>query len=160
MGGPPRGRGAARQGGHALGIEGIKDIADRLIVAAQGLANHAGRLTTGTGKQDLATAQHKGIGRTQPLLQGVLFVLGQRTDIDRFSHTTEYTTFPNTLRWTALGPPAAIRLSRLGFNPRVSHPRSPLARRLHLAVLGVLTTMSTRKPSGGARAQRLRPSHD
>src|SRR6188474_3302576 len=102
MGGPPRGRGAARQGGHALGIEGIKDIADRLIVAAQGLANHAGRLTTGTGKQDLATAQHKGIGRTQPLLQGVLFVLGQRTDIDRFSHTTEYTTFPNTLRWTAL----------------------------------------------------------
>ena len=42
----------------------------------------------------------------------------------------------------------------------VRHPRGPLARRLHLAVPGVLTTMSTRKPGGGERAQTLRPSRD
>src|SRR5215471_9255611 len=103
MGCPLGGRGVAWQGCEPLGIEGVQDIADGLVVAAQGLANHAGRLTTGTGKQDLTASQHKGIGRAQPLLQGVLFVLGQWTDIDRFSHTKEYTTFPNTLRGTALG---------------------------------------------------------
>src|SRR5262249_36887100 len=102
MWGPLGGRGVARQGRQPLGIEGMQRIADGLVVAAQGLANHAGRLTTGTGEQDLTASQHKGIGRAQPLLQGVLFVLGQGTDIDRFSHTKEYTTFPNTLRGTAL----------------------------------------------------------
>src|SRR5262245_27204856 len=82
MGCPLGGRGVAWQGCEPLGIEGVQDIADGLVVAAQGLANHAGRLTTGTSTQDLTASQHKGIGRAQPLLQGVLFVLGQWTDID------------------------------------------------------------------------------
>ena len=75
------------------------------------MGNDAGSLTAGTGQQDLTAAQHKGIGRPQPLLQGLLFVLGQRTDIDGFSHTEEYTTSPKTLRGTALG------LLNLGFFP-------------------------------------------
>jgi hypothetical protein len=62
MGEPPWRRGAARQNGHAVGIEGINDMADRLIVAAQGFGNHAGGLAPGTGQQDLATAPHQGIG--------------------------------------------------------------------------------------------------
>jgi hypothetical protein len=95
--------GAPCQGRQPLGIEGVQDVADGLIVAAQGLANQAGRLATGTGEQDLTATQDKGIGRAQPLLQGVLFVFGQRTDINGFFHAQEYTTFPNTLRGTALG---------------------------------------------------------
>ena len=81
----------------------MQRMADGLVVAAQGLANHAGRLTTGTGTQDVTASQRKGIGRAPSLLQGVLFVLGQWMDRERFSPTKEYTTFPNTLRGTALG---------------------------------------------------------
>src|SRR3954469_9210820 len=80
----------------------MQDIADGLIVAPQCLANHAGRLAPGTGQEDLAATQHKGLGRTQPLLQGLLFALGQGTNVNGFSHVQEYTTLPNALRAVAL----------------------------------------------------------
>jgi hypothetical protein len=56
MRGPLRRRGPTSQAGQALGIEGLKNIADRLIVAAQGLGNHAGGLASGTGEQELTAA--------------------------------------------------------------------------------------------------------
>ena len=73
---------APLQRGAAPGIERPDGIADRLIVAAQRFGDHAGCLATGTGQQDLTAPQDKGIGRPQPLLQGVLFARGQRTDIN------------------------------------------------------------------------------
>jgi hypothetical protein len=62
MRGPLRRGGAAPQDSQALRIEGMQDIADGLIVAAQGLGNHPGRLAPGTGQQELTPAQHKRIG--------------------------------------------------------------------------------------------------
>jgi hypothetical protein len=50
---PLRGRGLACQGRQPLGIEGVQDIANGLVVAAQRIANDASRLATGTGEQDL-----------------------------------------------------------------------------------------------------------
>jgi hypothetical protein len=49
-GGPLGHGGAPWQGRQPLGIEGVEDVADRLIVASQSLANHAGGLATGTGE--------------------------------------------------------------------------------------------------------------
>src|SRR5262245_27130853 len=104
---PPGGGGAWRECRQTLRLEGPNGIADGLIVAAQGLGSVAGRLAPRTGQQDLTATQHTRIGRAQPLLQGLLFVPGQRTDIDGFSHSGEDTTFPNTLRAAAL-----VRLKR------------------------------------------------
>jgi hypothetical protein len=53
---PLRRGGPAPQAGQALGIEGMKNIADRLIVAAQGLGNHASGLAAGTGEHELTAA--------------------------------------------------------------------------------------------------------
>src|SRR5215510_6826272 len=103
MWGPLGGGGAPGQGRQPLRIEGVEDVADRLIVASQRLANHAGCLAPGTGEQDLTATYDKGIGRLQALLQGLLFARGQQADINGFSHAQQYTTFPNTLRETALG---------------------------------------------------------
>ncbi len=93
----------------SLGIECLNGVADGLIVAAKNLGNQAGRLATGTGQQDLTAAQYKSIGRPQPRLQGLPFVLGQWTDINGFPHTQEYATSPNTSRETALGRVCKLR---------------------------------------------------
>jgi hypothetical protein len=63
----------------------VQDIVDGLVVAAQRLANDVSRLAPGTGEQDRTATSHKGIGRAQPLLQDLVFVLGQQMDINGFS---------------------------------------------------------------------------
>src|SRR5262249_57689739 len=99
---PRGGERPPRQGRQPLGSEGVQDIADSLIVAPQRLANHACGLAPSTGQEDLAATQHKGIGRAQPLLQSLLFALGQGTNVNGFSHVQEYTTLPTTLLAIAL----------------------------------------------------------
>ena len=57
-----RGR-LALQRRQAPPIERLDGVAHGLIVAAQRLGDEAGVLPTGTGQEDLAAAQDKGIGR-------------------------------------------------------------------------------------------------
>src|SRR3989449_726364 len=96
-------RGAFLQHRQPMGIEAVDHIANRLVVASQLASDSGGSLPPCRCLQNLAAAQHKGIGRTQSCLDLALFVFGERTDKDRFSHVLYDTTFPITFGAIALG---------------------------------------------------------
>ncbi len=89
-------------------IEVFDHIAHRLVVAAKLEGYCGGAFSARTGQQDLATAQDKGIGRTQSFLDLVVFVFGQRSDKNGFSHTFYCTTFPITFGVYALDKPKVL----------------------------------------------------
>jgi hypothetical protein len=84
--GPMRRRRAAADCREPPGIEGMNRMANGLLVAAHGPGDDPGVLATGAGQEDLAAAQHKGIGRLSALLKGMLFGGGEGSHIDRRFH--------------------------------------------------------------------------
>jgi hypothetical protein len=90
------------QHGQPSRIEVFDDIADRLVVAAKLEGYCRGPFSARTRQQDLAPAQDKSIGRTQSFLDLVVFVLGERSEKNGFSHTLSCTTFPITFGVYAL----------------------------------------------------------
>src|SRR6266851_2598802 len=96
-------RGAFLQHRQPRRIELVDHIAHGLVVAAQLVRNRWDPFPACRCSQDLAAAHHKGIGRTQSCLDLVLFVLGQRSDKNGYSHTCYYTTLPTTSGGFALG---------------------------------------------------------
>src|SRR6266487_2171009 len=91
------------QHGQSTGMEAMDHVANRLVVATQLAGDGGGSLSTGRCSQDLAATQHKGVCRTQSRPDLPLFVLGEWSDKDRFSHTFYSTTFPITFGAIALG---------------------------------------------------------
>jgi hypothetical protein len=90
------------QHGQAGRIEVFDHIAHRLVVAAKLAGDCGSAFSASRSQQDLAPAQDKGIGRAQSFLDLVVFVLGQRSDKNGFSHTLYCTTFPITFGVYAL----------------------------------------------------------
>ncbi len=82
----------------------MDDIAHGLVVAAQMVRNRRGTFPAGRSQQDLAAAQHKGIGRTQTSLDLALFVFAEWSDKDGWFHTRYDTTLPTTFGGKALEP--------------------------------------------------------
>ena len=79
-------RRAVDQDGHPGGIEGMNDVADGLVVAAELLGDGAGGLAPCAGPQDLTAAQDEGIRRAQARIDGLLFGIRERTHKDWVSH--------------------------------------------------------------------------
>src|SRR3989442_10249681 len=111
-------RGAFWQHRQPMGIEAVDHIANRLVVASQLASDSGGSLPACRCLQNLAAAQHKGIGRTQSCLDLALFVFGERTDKDRFSHVLYDTTFPITFGAIALEQGLKPMYTLLRLKPR------------------------------------------
>jgi len=71
----------------------MNGIADRLVVAAEGMSDLRGALGERGSEEDLATTQREGIGRAQSCHQCVAFGVRQGTNEDRYTHNREDTTF-------------------------------------------------------------------
>src|SRR5215471_7542782 len=85
-------------------------------------------------------------------MEGLLFVLGQGTDIDGFSHTDEYTTFPSTLRATALGArvqPVCTKHSLTNHLVRLEQEREGRGRPSTWAVVRLRTSSNVMGHSAG-----------
>ena len=89
----------------------MQGVEHGLVVAALVGGNLRGTFATRAGQEDLAAAQHKGIGGAQPALQGMAFGVPQRAHKDGRSHTPEHTTFPFT--WLGAAPGIAFWLAVL-----------------------------------------------
>jgi hypothetical protein len=91
------------QGGTSLLVELVDGMANGLFVAAERLRDAGNRLPASGCQQDLAATKHKGIRRTQPGAQRLLFLLGKVSDKNAWSHRSQYTTFRITSLENALG---------------------------------------------------------
>src|SRR4051794_1606159 len=91
--------------GEPPGIESRVGIADGLVIAAQLARDVRGRFTPGTRQQNLRTAKHERLRRTEPSRQ--LGALGVRhgTHVYRSLHTPEHNLHPKTLSAGALVQP-------------------------------------------------------
>ena len=144
------------QHGQAGRIEVFDHIAYRLVVAAKLQGYCGSTFSARTGQQDLATAQDKGIGRTQSFLDLAVFVFGKRSDKNGWSHTLYCTTFPITFGVYALGCiswgfTGSTRRSRHCYmasekTQRLSHQRSRTGARM----TGVLHEVSCGCPASRA----------
>lgn len=72
--------GTALERPQAQGLERLDDVAHALVGAAQGTGDLGHPLAAGTGEQDLAAAQHEGIGRVQAGRQLLALAFCQGTD--------------------------------------------------------------------------------
>jgi len=79
-------RRAGSEDSKAIGVEAMNDIADGLVVTAKALSNQAGMVAACAGEQDLAAAEHKGVGRAEAGVDHLLFGRGEGSDIDWWSH--------------------------------------------------------------------------
>jgi hypothetical protein len=76
-------RGAFLQAGQATVIERMDGVSDCLTGAGQGVSNLHRLQAVGTGEQDLAAAQDKGLFGAQAGFEGGPFLLGEITNEDR-----------------------------------------------------------------------------
>ena len=81
-----------------LGIEPVDHIAHGLAVAAQLPANGRCAFAAGTGQQNLAAAQDKGIRRAQARLEVSAFVVVERADKHGCFHALHDTTSSTAFR--------------------------------------------------------------
>jgi hypothetical protein len=84
--------------GESFCVEGLDDIANRLIVATKLAGDDGGSFSANTGEHHLATTQDKGIRRTQSRLELFLFVFRYGSNEDGRFHAFSHTTFPMTFR--------------------------------------------------------------
>ena len=84
------------EGVEASEVERMQRIQHRLVVAAQLLGDAWRPFAAGAGEQDLAAAQHKGVGGAQARCQRLALGVRQRTHEDGWSHVSQRTTFSTT----------------------------------------------------------------
>ncbi len=92
------------QSGLSLLAEGVDGMANGLLVARERLGDAGDGFPTRGGRQDLAATEHKGIRRTQPGSERLVFLFGKVADKKAWFHGPEYTTFRLTFLENALGP--------------------------------------------------------
>src|SRR5262249_30826855 len=99
----PGSAGLGTQAGQAFGLEGVEGVAHGLGRATEGSSDLGGAPSLIAVQEDLAAAQGKGVGGTQPQTKGFAFGVGQRPHEQRWFHASFYA--PDTickecsLRW-------------------------------------------------------------
>jgi hypothetical protein len=87
----------------ANAVERFDGIVDSLAVAPQAVGNLWGRLSPGTGQENLATMQDEGIGRALACLQALALGVGYGTHKDWWHHAVYCNISQNILSEDALG---------------------------------------------------------
>lgn len=83
-------RGAFLQHRQPRRIEACDDVANRLVVAAELAGYDWGSFASGGGQHDLAASQDKSIRGMQAFVDLLLFVFGEGSGKNGFSHTLLY----------------------------------------------------------------------